>query len=138
MSKPVLKGPNFNIPFVLHVDASDVAAGAVLLQEDGDCVLHPVCYMSTKFKPHQRNYSTIEKEALSLLFALEKFDVYLGSGSKITVYSDHNPLVFVTKMKNKNQRLTRWALILQPYDIHIKHIRGRDNLLADALSRPPA
>lgn len=94
--------------------------------------------MSNKFKPHQRNYSTIEKETLSLLFALEKFDVYLGSGGKIIVYSDHNPLVFVTKMKNKNQRLTRWVLILQPYDIEIKHIRGRDNLLADALSRPSA
>lgn len=137
LCKPVLQGPNFYKPFVLHIDASDVAAGAVLMQEGKDSVLHPVSYMSVKFKPHQKNYATIEKEALSLLLALEKFDVYLGStGNKIIVFSDHNPLTFVRKMKNKNQRLTRWCLILQPYDLEIRHIKGRDNLIADALSRP--
>ena len=60
------------------MDASDHATGAVLLQEGSDDILHPVCYLSTKFKTHQRNYSTIEKEALALLIAMEKFEVYLG------------------------------------------------------------
>ena len=136
MSKPILKSPDFNVPFELQIDASDVAAGAVLLQRVDD-VLHPVCYLSTKFKPYQCNYSTIEKEALSLLIALEKLEIYFGNtDQEIVVYSDHNPLQFVNKMKNKNQRLTRWSLALQPFNICIKHIKGRDNVIADALSRP--
>ena len=137
VTKPVLKGPDFDKPFIIHVDASDVAAGAVLLQTDSNDILLPVCYMSTKFKSHQRNYSTIEKEAAALLMALEKFEVYLGNSSqKIIVYSDHNPLQFVNRMKNKNQRLTRWSLALQPYNLEIRHIKGKDNVIADTLSRP--
>ncbi|XP_069996524.1 uncharacterized protein [Penaeus vannamei] len=119
------------------VDASDVAAGSVLLQEGKDGVLHPVCYSSAKFKPHQTHYSTIEKEAAALLMALEKFDVYLScTPYEIEVFSDHNPLQFVMRMKNKNQRLTRWYLALQPYNLVVKHIKGRNNIIADSLSRP--
>lgn len=99
-------------------------------------VLHPVCYMSVKFKSHQRNYSTIEKETLGLILALEKFNVYTSSASEpVTIYCDHNPLQFKNRMKNKNQRLMRWSLALQTYNLLIKHIKGLDNLIADALSR---
>nr|XP_027218239.1 uncharacterized protein LOC113810791 [Penaeus vannamei] len=95
MCEPVLKSPDFDKPFTLQVDASDVAAGSVLLQEGKDGVLHPVCYSSAKFKPHQTHYSTIEKEAAALLMALEKFDVYLScTPYEIEVFSDHNPLQF--------------------------------------------
>ena len=58
---PVLSAPDFSRPFKLAVDASDVAAGAVLLQEGQGGVDHPICYFSRKFNKHQRNYSTIEK-----------------------------------------------------------------------------
>ena len=61
-SVPVLTAPVFNSPFKLAVDASDVAAGAVLLQEDDKGVEHPVCYFSKKFNKSQTNYSTIGKE----------------------------------------------------------------------------
>ena len=53
----------------------------------------------------------------------------------ILVYTDLNPLVFLCKMSNKNQRLTRWSLLLQEYDLIIYHIKGKDNVIADALSR---
>ena len=68
-SEPVLLAPNFNKEFKLAVDASDVGAGGVLLQEDDGGVDHPVCYFSKKFNKHQRN-STVEKECLSLILAL--------------------------------------------------------------------
>lgn len=68
--------------------------------------------------------------------ALEKFSVYVSNHKfTVAVYSDHNPLQFVNKMKNENQRLMRWALSLQPYNIKIKHKKGKDNVIADALSR---
>lgn len=68
---PVLSAPNFDMPFKLQVDASGVDAGAVLLQEDKAGIEHPLCYFSKKFTRCQRNYSTIEKEALALLLALK-------------------------------------------------------------------
>ena len=55
--------------------------------------------------------------------------------SAIVVYMDHNPLTFLHKLKNKNQRLMRWSLMLQQYCLDMKHIRGQDNVIADALSR---
>ena len=119
------------------MDASDVAAGSVLLQAGEDQILHPVCYASTKFKQHQIPHSTIEKEEAALLMALDKFDVYLScTPYEIEVFSDHNPLQFITRMKNKNQRLMRWYLALQPYNLVVKHIKGHANVIADSLSRP--
>ncbi len=122
--------------FKLEVDASAVGAGAVLLQEDEDGIDHPVCYFSRKFNKHQVNYSTIEKEALALLMALQYFDVYIGSSTyPVVVFTDHNPLVFLARMYNQNQRLMRWSLIVQGYNLIIKHKKGVENVIADALSR---
>ena len=119
-SAPVLAAPDFSAPFKLAVDASDVVAGAVRLQEDNDGVDHRVCYFSKKFSKVQRNYSTIEKECLALLLALQHFEVYVTSlRLPIKVFSDHNPLVFLHKLKDKNQRLLRWSLMLQEYDLDI-------------------
>ena len=135
-NSPVLIAPNFSKQFKIAVDASDVGIGAVLMQEGTDKVDHPVCYFSRKFNKHQQNYSTIEKECLALLLALQHFDVYLGTTLyPISVFTDHNPLTFIHKIKNKNQRLLRWCLILQEYNLDIKHIKGKDNVIADALSR---
>ena len=112
-SAPVLLAPRFNKEFKLAVDASDVGAGSVLLQDDNSVDL-PVCYYSKKFNKHQRNYSTVEKECLSLIHALQHFEVYLASTvAPIVIFTDHNPLTFIHKMKNKNQRLLRWSLMLQ-------------------------
>lgn len=135
-SAPVLAAPNFSQPFKLEVDASATGAGAVLLQDDAEGVCHPVCYYSVKFKRHQLHYSTIEKEALAMLMALQHFTVYVGSSSfPVTVYTDHNPLTFLQRMYNHNQRLMRWALLVQDYDLVIQHKKGTENLVADALSR---
>lgn len=135
-SAPVLTAPDFKAPFKLAVDASDVAAGAVLLQEDKDGVDDPVCYFSKTFSKSQKNYSTIEKECLALVLALQHFEAYIISSSQpIKVFSDHNPLVFLHKLKGKNQRLRRWSLMLQEYDLDIIHIKGKDNVIADCLSR---
>jgi hypothetical protein len=108
----------------------------VLLQEDADGIDHPVCYFSRKLNKHQKKYSTIEKECLALLLSLQHFEVYLSACSfDVIVYTDHNPLTFINKMKNKNQRLLRWNLLLQEYTLDIRHIRGKDNVIADAVSR---
>lgn len=135
-SAPVLASPRFDRPFKIHVDASDSGAGAVLLQTGDDQVEHPVYYYSVKFDKAQRNYSVVEKEALALVLTCKKFEVYL-TGNIVEVYTDHNPLVFLTQMKGKNKRILRWALYLQDFNLSITHLPGRLNVIADALSRLP-
>lgn len=76
---PVLAAPNFYLPFHLEVDARNVDAGAVLLQRSEDGIDHPCCFFSRKFNSYQFNYSVIEKEALALIWALQHFEVYVGS-----------------------------------------------------------
>lgn len=133
---PVLAAPDFTLPFQLQIDASATGVGAVLLQEDPFGVDHPVCYFSRKLSKCQQNYSTIEKETLALLMALQHFEVYVGgSCTPVLVYTDHNPLTFLSRMCNSNQRLMRWSLIVQEYNLDIRHKKGSENVIADALSR---
>ena len=133
---PILRAPDFDKPFILAVDASRVGVGAVLMQADDKGVQYPVSYFSKKLTSAQRNYSTIEQELLAIVLALQHFQVYLPPwGQELTVFSDHHPLQFLSKFKYKNQRLTRWSLILQEYNLVVRHIKGCDNVIADCLSR---
>eukprot|EP00064_Thunnus_orientalis_P006673 superscaffoldBa00000707_g6691 len=98
-SAPVLAAPDFNKPFKVKVDVSATGDGAVLLQDGLDNISHLVSYFSVKFKRHQLNYSTIEKETLAMLLALQHFEVYAGSSiPAVVVCTDHNPLVFLNRM----------------------------------------
>ena len=116
-------------------DASDLGVGAVLLQEDQQAVEHPNAYFSQKFNKSQQNYCTSEKETLALILALQQFEFYLSAAQHpILVYTDHNPLMFLNRLRDKYQRLLRWSIILQEYELVIRNILGKDNVLADALS----
>lgn len=133
--EPILTAPDFAAPFKMAVDACDVGVGAVLLQSDESGVDRPVAYFSRKLNDHQKAYSTIEKEALGLVLAVQHFEVYLSGGGDVTVYTDHNPLTFLEKFRGSNQRVFRWSLALQPYNLVVRHVAGRENVIADTLSR---
>lgn len=63
--------------------------------------------------------------------------MYVGpSPLPVVVYTDHNPLIFLARMYNQNQRLMRWALIVQDYNSEIRHKKGSENVLANALPNP--
>ena len=97
---------------------------------------YPVNYFSKQLNKHQRYYSTTEKEFLALIPALTHFEVYISSSAvhPIIVFSDHNPLTFTDNVRCKKQRLLRWSLMLQEFNIEIRNIRGNDNSNADTLS----
>lgn len=137
--EPVLVAPNFSQPFCLAVDASDVGVGGVLPQAGSDGLERPVAYFSKNVNHHQKNYSTIEKEALALVLDVQHFEIYVSSvAGDMLVYSDHNPLTILAKFQRSNKRVFRWSLILQPYSLKVKHMTGKDNVIADALSRSGA
>ena len=79
-SKPILRPPDFERPFSVAVDASDVAIAAYIFQTV-DNMEHPICYYSKRLNVHQQNYATVEKEAFALLSAVRVFNIYFGSNS---------------------------------------------------------
>ena len=128
-NSPVLAYPDFSKEFKLTTDASNYALGSVLSQND-----HPIAYHSRTLNSAEKNYSTIEKELLSIVDSTKHFRPYLY-GKKFTIETDHNPLVWLSKIKEPNSRLTRWRLKLEEFDYQIKYKKGKENVVADALSR---
>ena len=123
---------------MLRTDTSAIGIVAALLQEGKDdaSVLKPVAYASKKLLQAERNYSTVERECLSLVWAVQKFQPYLY-GVKFRVQSDHQPLMFLATSQKLNARLMRWSLLLQPYNFTVEYIPGKENVGADFLSRHP-
>lgn len=128
-NSPILTYPDFSKPFKLTTDASNYAIGSVLSQND-----HPVAYYSRTLNSAEKNYSTIEKELLAILDSTKHFRPYLY-GKKFTIETDHNPLVWLNKIKEPNSRLIRWRLKLEEFDFNIVYKKGKENFVADALSR---
>ncbi|XP_073129706.1 uncharacterized protein [Henckelia pumila] len=123
---------------VCHLDSAmhdhiPTVYGAVLGQKVGKAS-HVIYYASRILNDGQRNYSTIEKELLAVVFALEKFRSYL-LGAKVFVYSGHADLRFLMVKKEARPRLIRWILLLSEFNMEIKDKRGTKNRVADHLSR---
>lgn len=131
---PVLAQMDESKPFIIKTDASAFALGAVLVQGTRD-EEHPIEYASRLLTPAERNYSTIEREALAVVWALEKFRGYVDS-SEVTVITDHQPLKWLMSLKSPSGRLARWALKIQHLNLRIDYSPGRTNTIADGLSRP--
>ncbi|RVW84700.1 Retrovirus-related Pol polyprotein from transposon 17.6 [Vitis vinifera] len=129
---PIVRAPNWQLPFELMCDASDFAIGAVLGQrEDGKPYV--IYYASKTLNEAQRNYTTTEKELLAVVFALDKFRAYLV-GSFIIVFTDHSALKYLLTKQDAKARLIRWILLLQEFDLQIKDKKGVENVVADHLS----
>jgi len=131
---PILSYPDFNKDFVLETDASTVGLGAVLGQKDPTGINKPIAYASRMLNNAERNYSATELECLAIVWATEQFRPYLY-GRRFKIECDHNPLVYIDNMKNKNSRVSRWRTNLSEYTFEIIYKRGKMNVKADALSR---
>jgi transposase InsO family protein len=135
VNPPILCYPRYELPFVLQTDASDKAIGAVLGQEQ-EGLLRVVAYGSRSLTSAEQNYSTIEKEALSIVHFVGEYRHYL-LGRKFLIETDHAPLSFLNKQSEPKGRLGRWAIQLSEFDYELKYKPGRENGNADCLSRLP-
>ena len=128
---PVLAYFDKNKDHIIQTDASKTGLGAVLLQEG-----QPVVYASRTLTDTECRYSNIERELLSVVFGLKRLDHYTF-GKPITVETDHQLLTSIWKktIVTSSPRLQRLLLRLAQYDVNIEYLRGKENVIADALSR---
>ena len=127
---PILRIPDTTQAFTIHVDASNTAIGAVLSQEE-----HPTGFMSRRLTDAERNYSAYDREALAVVTALRHWRHLILNGQPIRVECDNRSVKHLLTQKDLSPRQARWADLLSEYPVEIVHIRGKDNLVADALSR---
>ncbi|XP_071501873.1 uncharacterized protein [Diadema antillarum] len=130
---PILHLPDVDRTFFLRTDASENGIGAVLLQEFDD-EKFPVAFASKKLLDRERRYSTIERECLAVIWAVQKFEPYLY-GKEFVLEVDHEPLLAMRRGKLANGRVMQWALALQPFRYRIEAIKGKENVGADYMSR---
>ena len=133
--RPLLYHVNIAQPYILYTDASDVAVGATLVQEDEEGE-HVVYYLSSALTPTQSRWPIIEREAWAIIFAIRKLKAYLY-GAKFTVRTDHKPLEFLFKSEIKNVKVQKWAMELSELHCTIEYISGAKNVQADFMSRLP-
>jgi hypothetical protein len=127
-SAPILKIADPNMYFKVCTDACKEGLGGVLSQKG-----FVICYESRKLKEHERNYATHDLELATIMHALRKWRHYL-MGRRFELRTDHNSLKYLFDQLTLNARKARWLEFLCEYDFDIKHIKGKENKVADAIN----
>ncbi|KAJ9536642.1 hypothetical protein OSB04_un000191 [Centaurea solstitialis] len=128
-SSPILALPNFDKMFELECDASGVGIGAVLIQEG-----RPIAYFSEKLKGAQLNYSTYDKELYALVRSLQTWQHYLRP-KEFLIHTDHESLKYLKGQGKLSRRHIKWVEFIESFPYVIKYKKGKENIVADALSR---
>jgi len=115
---------------ILRTDASDIGVGGVLLQHELDG-LRPLSFFSRLLTPAETNYNTLEKEALAILYCLDRGRSLIHG--PVVVVTDHSNLRYLRTLAN--QRVQRWLVALSEFDITVAYAPGKTNVIADFLSR---
>jgi hypothetical protein len=126
---PILRIANPNEYFVVCIDACKEGMGGFLSQNG-----FVICYESMKLKDHEKNYATHDLELASIVHALRKWRHYL-MGRRFKLRTNHNGMKYLFDYPTLNARQSRWMEFLYEYDLDIKHIKGKENKVVDALSR---
>ncbi|KAE9020813.1 hypothetical protein PR002_g12438 [Phytophthora rubi] len=137
LQAPILALPDPDRPFSVVCDASDFAIGCALLQADGEGHERVIAFESRQLKAAEKNYPVHDKELLAMKYVLVKFRVHLLGSKPFVIYTDHASLRTATQSPHLSQRMARWLSFFAEYNFEVKYKPGRQNVLADALSRRP-
>jgi len=129
----LLHCPDFSTAFYIKTDASKQACGAVLPQNKNGLQL-PVAYAMRSFTKGESNKSTTEQELTAIHWAITHFRPYIY-GRHFTVKTDHRQLTYLCSMINPSSNLTQIRLDLKEYDFTVEYLKGKDNYVADELTR---
>lgn len=121
-NQPVLPLYNPIATTELHTDASSYGYGAVLLQRQSDGHMHPIMYFSRRTTTTESHYHSYELETMAIVYALERFRVYL-QGTPFIVVTDCSAVQLALSKKDVNPRISRWCMILKNYDYKIEHVQ---------------
>ena len=134
-NKPILQFPDPNKNYVLCTHTSNNAYSGILCQPISiNKDIRPVAYLSGTFTAQNKSWCSTKKEVYAILKSVLRFDYY-PRGTKCTLRCDHKPLEPFLTRGMKIVKLDRWVMLLQEYNITFVHIRGKDNILANAISR---
>jgi len=120
------------LPIRVYTDASDYGIGAYLCQVKEDGTEVPIEFISKTLTKSEKKWSTYEKEAFAIFYALRKWEAHLRD-VKFTLFTDHKNLTYLAK--DPNAKVMRWRLAVQDYDFDIAYIPGECNIVADGFSR---
>ncbi|XP_035542985.1 uncharacterized protein LOC118346088, partial [Juglans regia] len=126
---PLLVLPNFAKTFEIECDASGIGIGAVLMQEG-----RPIAYFSEKLSGAALNYPTYDKEMYALVRALENWQHYLWP-KEFVIHTDHESLKHLKGQQRLNKRHAKWVEFIETFPYVIRYKQGKENVVADALSR---
>ncbi|KAL4572161.1 hypothetical protein LXL04_018930 [Taraxacum kok-saghyz] len=129
MSDPILKLPDFSVPFLVQTDASDFAIGGVLMQEG-----HPVAFESRKLNETERRYPVHDKEMTAIIHCLRVWRHYL-LGNRFVIQTDNIATSYFQNQKKLSPKQARWQDFLAEFDYSMEYKPGKGNVVADALSR---
>ena len=134
-SAPVLITPDESKLYIVVTDSSGFAVGATLAQDQGKG-LQPIAFMSRKMQAAERNYPVHEQEELGIVTALKEWRHYLH-GKPFKVLTDHRSLTHLFTQPHQSGRQARWMEFLAEFEFEIVYQSGKENVVADALSRRP-
>lgn len=117
---------------ILRTDASTKGVGGTLLQIDSKGQERVIGYFSKAFDDVQKNWTTIEQECYAFVYGAKKFEHFL-LGHKFTLETDHRNLEWMKK--SSVPKIMRWCLMLGELEYDVRHIPGKNNIMADGLSR---
>ena len=130
---PVLGLPDFNKPFTIQLDASEISAGGILYQYNDNNEKVVIGYHSKTLKLGQKNWSPTEREMYAIKTCTEKWSDYCNG--KVIIKTDHEPLKNIRNNRDSRGKFVRWILELESIDYTINYVPGKINEAADALSR---